>query len=159
MSGRVTRLLKNVWHASEKASCLEEKHCTRTTRFLPFILKSRQWLKLFPTEWIYFSYFYLFQIKVYRCLPLRDLDLQRLGRANCSCVHCEGTDWQVLLSLLYIDWSTTKLSYKSFPMYHSFYPSMVCIVSHRHLVKWQTLCHRYSYDGRDDDGSVTEVTW
>ena len=51
--------------------------------------------------------------------PLRGLDMQRLGRANFSCVLCEGTDWQVVLSLLCIDWPTTKLSFKSFPMYHS----------------------------------------
>lgn len=63
------------------------------------------------------------------------LDLQRLGRANCSCVECEGADWQVLRSLLCIDWPTTKLSFKSFPLYHSFYPSMVCTMSHCHRRK------------------------
>jgi len=39
----MTRLLKNVWRAGEEASCLEGKHCARTTRRFPFRKVHSDW--------------------------------------------------------------------------------------------------------------------
>lgn len=104
----------------------------------------------------FFKFLFYFKLRGVLLPAAPRLDLQRLGRANCSCVQCEGADWQVLWSLLCIDWPTTKLSFQC--IIHSTLRWYVLWVTDI-VVKWTTLCHHSSYDGRDGDGPLKEVTW